>query len=194
MIFVQLMRININEQRAQIGLNITRSNLVLNQPSPEIQISDQPTQLQINAEQPTFTVNTDAIRREIGLSTSRQFAQDFAHAGRQAAMQGIARRASEGDTMARLQVQGTDAFPIISRNAQMARLGPVDFNVGLMPTSSPVMTWHVNQIDINFTRHSLQVDAPATNLAQVSLSPQHAVNAYFEVPPQMNISAVPLYV
>jgi len=188
-----LMRININEQRAQIGLNITRSNLNIQNPTPAVQINNQRSQLNINASQPSFTADNSAARYEMGLATSGEFARDFAAAGRQTAMQGIARRANDGDLMARFQVQGRDAVPTLARNASMARLGPREVNIGLMPTSRPNFTWHVNQININFSPHSLTVNASPQNTAPVSLHPQHSVSAYFAVPPQMDITAVPLY-
>ncbi|MCL2248399.1 MAG: DUF6470 family protein [Oscillospiraceae bacterium] len=188
-----LMRININEQRAQIGLNITRSNLNINNPSAAIQINDQRSQVQIHSEQPTFTADHSAVRRDMGLSTSGQFAQDFANAGRQAAMQGIGRRAREGDQMANAQVRGVDPMPMIARNNANARLGPIPVNIGLMPRSSPHFTWHVNRLQIGFTPHSLSVNTDPTNLAQVSLTPQHSVSTFYQTPPHMDITAVPLY-
>jgi len=188
-----LMRININEQRAQIGLNITRSNLNINSPEAAVQINDRRSQLQIHAPQPTFTADNSAIRRETGLSTSGQFAQDFAVAGRQSAMQGIGRRAREGDRMANAQLRGADPFPMIARDNANARLGPIPFNIGLMPRSSPNITWHVSQPQVNFTPHHLSINADLTNLAQISLTPQHSVSTFYRTPPHMDISAVPLY-
>ncbi|MCL2221136.1 MAG: DUF6470 family protein [Oscillospiraceae bacterium] len=188
-----LMRININEQRAQVGLNITRSNLNINSPTPAIQINSQRSQLNINSEQPTFTAHKEAVRREMGILTSGQFASEFANAGRQAALQGTARRANDGDLLARFQVQGRDGVPTLARNASMARLGPREVNIGLMPRSLIQMTWNVNQIDVNFSGHSLTVNASLENQAQISLHPHHAVSAYFAIPPHMDITAVPLY-
>jgi len=188
-----LMRININEQRAQLGLNITRSNLNINTPAPEIQINNQSSQLRIDKEEPSFTVHKEAVRREMGILTSGQFARDFADAGRQSAMQGIARRANDGDLLARFQVQGRDAIPTLARNASMARLGPVEVNIGLMPRSLLQMSWNVNQINVNFSNHSLTVDSTRENQAQISLHPPHSVSAYFATPPHMDITAVPLY-
>lgn len=189
----QLMRININEQRAQIGLNITRSNLNINSPRAQVQIQQRTTQLQVNTELPTFSQNSERLRDEIGLSTSLRFARNFAAEGRRTAMQGIGRRARDGDTMARHQVRGSDPIPAIARSASMARLGPVDFNIGLMPRSIPELHWQDGRIDINFTRHSIQINSGRANLARISLSPGHAVSAYLQRRPHIDITAVPLY-
>lgn len=188
-----LMRINITEQRAQLGLNITRSNLNIANPRAEIQLNQQPSQIQIDKEYPSFSIDGQRLRNETGLASTGVLAGNFAAQGRQAAMQGIARWANEGDLMASHQIAGSDPIPVIARNASMARLGPIEINIGLMPQSIPELEWDTGYVNINFTNHDIRVNSDGTNTAQITLHPRHAVSAYLETPPHINITSVPMY-
>jgi len=168
----------------------------ISHPKPQIRINNQPTQLQINTQTPSFRVNRQKINNESGLKGSGELAKDFRNKGRQAALRGARQAKDDGNFIANPNIPGDKSIPLLSKNKMMSRLQTRDINIGLMPASSPEITWQKGDISINWSKHSVVVDWDGDYMPSVTLQPRHSVDVYLRTQPYFRVSveeAVPGY-
>lgn len=173
-----IQRISIDQSFASIGLNITKAGLNINMPRGQLTIQKQDTQLQVDTQMPTFQMDRKAFT-EMNLKSHLEFAREFSAQGKQAAIQAIGQFKSDGNFLGELRNQG-DRVSQLAANKSNARLGRKDFNIGLMPRSTPELHWQQGYININWTKPDLQIDYNGGNTAEVSLNPRHSVEVYLQ--------------
>jgi len=185
---MSILRLNIDQQFAAIGVRSTPARMNIAQPRPQIRISNQNTQLQIDTQAPSFRVNRTKINNESGLKAPLELAKDFRNKGRQAALRGARQAKDDGNFIANPHIPGDKSIPALARNKAMSRLGTREFNVGLMPASSPEVTWQKGDISINWSKHSIVVDCDGAHMPRVTLAPKHSVDVFLRTQPYFRVS------
>lgn len=96
---MKLDQIQLNIQDAKVDLNITEPKQHIEQPRAQQHIEQPAATLQIHHTDAKLLVDSSQAYRDLGLFSTAESIQNFAAKGQSAVMEGIARRASEGDAM-----------------------------------------------------------------------------------------------
>ncbi|HEY8341515.1 MAG TPA: DUF6470 family protein [Calditerricola sp.] len=127
---MQLARLEIRQTFARLGLETTRPVQEIAQPKPDLGLTQRPARLSIERVPGRLVIDQSQAWAEAGLKDPLTLTRDFAAEGREAALEGIARIAEEGD---RLQAIETGENAIAAIAIDKALPPPADFTIALMP-------------------------------------------------------------
>lgn len=120
--------IQIRTTDAKLGLNISDSKQIIRQPKATQNIEQPAAILEMHTTRGIMRIDSSQARRDVGLTGQLESAANFASEGRRKAMQGIARRATEGNQMMDI-AHNSNAIPSIAKKNSFpvqAKLG-IDF-------------------------------------------------------------------
>ena len=184
---MSIKRIRIDQQFAQIGVRSTPAKLNIRKPRGQMSISTETPQMQIDRKAPSFRVNQQKIRNESGLKAPLVLAKEFRDKGRQAALRGARQNKDDGNFIANPKIPGDKSIPMLAKNKAMSRLGKREINVGLMPASSPEISWEKGQMNINWSKHSVVVDYNGEFMPQVTVDPKYSIEVYLRNRPYIQV-------
>lgn len=122
----------------------------IEQPGPDLDLQQPPAELHINRTPSVLSIDQTEARADVDLKSIRRRIEEFAQNGYQEWLNGIARRAQEGNELMRLENGGN---PIASIAKQNSKLFPIyDFNIGYVPKTGSV------KIDFQPTKLDIQWD------------------------------------
>jgi len=183
-----LLRINIDQQMAEVGVRSTPARLNISMPRGQLRIRNETPQLNIDSQAPSFRVNRQKINNESGLKSSNELAKDFRNAGRQAALRAARQAKDDGNFIANPHLPGDKAIPALAKNKAMSRLSANrNLNIGLMPASSPEFTWDKGHMNVNWSKHSIVIDWDGDHVPQMTVSPRHSVQTFLRTEPYFRI-------
>lgn len=96
---MKLDQIQLNIQDAKVDLNITQSQQHIEQSNAQQYIEQPAATLEIHHTDAKLLVDSSQAYRDLGLISNGESIQNFASKGQSAVMEGMARRASEGNAM-----------------------------------------------------------------------------------------------
>ncbi|GAB6931756.1 DUF6470 family protein [Calditerricola satsumensis] len=128
---MQLPRLEIRQTFARLGLEITRPVQEIEQPKPDLGLTQRPARLTIERVPGRLVIDQSEAWAASGLKDPLTLARDCAAEGREAALDGIARIAEEGDRLRAIET-GENAIAAIA--AEKALPPPADFTIALMPS------------------------------------------------------------
>jgi len=184
------MRINIDQQFAQIGVRSSNARMQISAPRENIRIQKQDPQLEVNTQIPRFRSPRQRISNESGLADPLTFAKRFRDRGKQGALQAAGSYAADGDFIANKNIPGDKSIPLLAKNKMGQRLGTKNVNIGLMPSSPPSLDWDKGYINVNFTKHSIAVDWSGSNMAEVNVDSGYPVEVSLTRQPSFRITSV----
>ncbi|MHB9093450.1 MAG: DUF6470 family protein [Eubacteriales bacterium] len=135
------MDLRITQQFAQLSINYIQSQIEINSRPADMEINNPPVQIHIDYTEPLA---------EIGYQKIVPFEAANANRGQIAVLQGIARVAREGDSLARSAGTG---WSIIGEIAWNKRFDQRDFNVDYVPHTPPEIWFTGGQPSINVQPH-----------------------------------------
>lgn len=160
--------INITITPAQLGLDISMGSMRLEQSHASMALKQPQAVMRVQNPSGRLQIDNRAVRQELGVGSQLVSARERAAASTRTALEGIARRAQEGDRMMRQP-------HVIAQLAKEAnyRNSHVETNVGVIPRSRPEITYvgdpnvHIEAIPqaprLQVTPHAPRVDlVPAT--------------------------------
>lgn len=152
----------------QLRIEHTWPKLGINRSQGQLSIEQSPGQLEIKSIQATLSLEGEPIRVEIdqypcradvGMKNNFDLLKEAAERGRGNALEGIGRRAAEGDQMAAIQNK-VDA--IVSQAASVTLQPPTEFNFTMLPQSRPIINF-VGEQTVAVQRGGVQLSSiPAT--------------------------------
>jgi len=182
------LRIKIDQQLAQIGVNNTPAKMNISLPRVQMRVRTEAAQMEVDRQAPTFKVNRRKINDESGLKAPLAFAKDFSGKGRQAALRGIGQNSRDGDFLANPDIPGKEAVPRLAKSKAMSRLASKkEINIGLMPESSPEIQWDKGHMRINWSRHSVVIDWEGDYLPEMTVDPKHSVEVFLRTQPYFRV-------
>lgn len=124
--------IQINTQRAIIGVHTNNAKIEYTTPQGHWEMQTTKAQMEISPGMPQVRIDQSIPFAEAGRKTLSMLVQDYADLGKQAVLEGTARRAQEGDVMARPPYGNGVQRIIMSKLPTRA-----DFNIKFIPMSKP---------------------------------------------------------
>jgi len=185
---MSLLRLNINQQFAQIGVRSTPARMNISMPKGQMRITTETPQMNIDKKAPSFRINRKKINNESGLKGPLELAKTFRNKGRSNALQAAANYKNDGNFIANPHIPGDKSIPMLSKNKMKRALAQPEYNVGLMPASSPEITWDKGHMNVNWSRHSVRIDYVGDSLADISIDPKHSVEVYLRTRPSFRVT------
>ena len=181
-----IQRINIDQQLAEIGVKTTPAKLNISMPRGTLTIKNERPEMKIERKAPSFTVNKRKQNNESGLKGPLELAKGFRNKGRQAALRAAGQAKNDGNYLANHKVKG-DKVPTLAKNKQMSRLGPKEFNVGLMPQTPADISWEKGYMRINWSKHSVVIDYSGEYMPDMSVDPKYSVEVFLRKEPYFRV-------
>lgn len=150
-------QIQIRTTDAKVDLNISKSAQYIKQPKANQTIEQPAATLEMHHTDAKLTVDSSQAYRDLGYFNNVEFAKNYAQAGESGVMEGIARRASEGEAMMNISKNSGNAMPSIAQSFdtfEQQRLG-----IEWKPSVGAVkIKYHEGSLDINIQAHKAKIN------------------------------------
>ncbi len=130
------MRLAIHTVWSRIGLNIKKPVQEILQPRGEQSIRQIKPQMTVERELPKVLIDQRRCFSEAGLKSPQELTDEYAALGRQAALEGTARRAEEGTRLGRIE-DSLSLRELLAGMAEENTWPKIDFNIDFIPKSRP---------------------------------------------------------
>jgi hypothetical protein len=127
---MKIPRLQIETTRAQLGITTHHAKVDIQQPKAEMTIQQPPAELHIRSTPSKLTIDQTKAREDVELKSIAKRMAEFAQQGQLDLLKGIARRASEGKQLMRIEEKGN----AISRIAKQNSTKEYQFNIGWIPS------------------------------------------------------------
>lgn len=151
------MDLRISQQAGLIGLNIEKPGVRLSITAPRLNVSAQVSEMRINSPQAEMEIDMSQSWADLGARKPDDYARDFTSQAQQKGMEGIARRAAEGNSQAAIE-KGGNVIDLIRSRFKAAAECP--YTIAYIPEHPPVITISPGEMQLE------------TSAGGVSCSPQ----------------------
>ena len=180
-------RITIDQQLAEIGVNITPAKLHIERGRMQMKISTESSQMEIEQQEPTFKVNREKINNESGLKTPEAVTMAYRDEGKSGAMRGARTAKDDGNFLGETRNRG-DRVARLAHNKAMSRMGKKQTNLDLMPKSLPEVEWSKGSMRINWSKHSVVIDWDGEYMPKLTVDPRYSIEVFLRTEPYFHVS------
>ncbi|MDF2533249.1 MAG: hypothetical protein K0Q65_2830 [Clostridia bacterium] len=176
--------IRISKTDGLIGINTTSANMSISQPKADFEMAIKHPKVEMHTEQIQVRIDQRQCFNESGLKDFTTLARDHANDGKQAVLEGIARRVNEGNMMAAIE-NNVDAIAEIAFNNSFTSHV---FDIETMPKSRPVIDFVGGTVDIRVDEGYVDIKSnPNKPLIDVEVGD---VEIYLRQRPEINIEFI----
>ena len=183
-------RVTIDQQLAEIGVNVTPARLHIERGRMQMKISTESSKMDIEKQDPSFKVNRKKINNESGLKTPDAVTMAYRNAGRSGAMRGARSAKDDGNFLGETRNRG-DRVARLARGKTMSRMGKKQTNLELMPKSLPEIEWSKGSMRINWSKHSVVIDWDGEYMPKLTVDPKYSVEVFLRTEPYFRINVEP---
>jgi hypothetical protein len=151
------MDLRITTKQGLIGINATQGKMNIDYGKSNFNIQTKNPEIDINITQPKVKIDQSKPLAEMGLNDIFGFIKNNVNKGRQAALNGIGKIASQGNELARIEAGGN----VISRQAQYNAFEQYkkEVNIDFVPKSRPEIDLNEGKVDINLKRGDVSIQS-----------------------------------
>jgi len=182
-----IQKISIDQQLAEIGVRNTPAMMRIQQQRPEMSIKTESPHMEIERKNPTFKVNRKKINNESGLKGSPELSKEYRDKGRVGALRGSKNSVHDGNFLGETRKPGDRVSKLAHSKAMNNIAKKQNFNIGLMPKSSPDIIWDKGSMRINWSKHSIVIDWDGEYMPQVTIDPKSSIEIFLRTEPHFRI-------
>ena len=154
---MKLDQIQIHTTDAKVDLHISDPVQHIEQPRAQQHIEQPAATLEIHSEAAKLFIDSSQAYRDLGLLTPKESVEQYAQKGKEKVMEGIARRASEGDQMMNIGKNSGNAIQQIA--ASKVFRAPPQMAITWKPSVGAVkIHYQAGNLDINIQPHKPRID------------------------------------
>jgi len=127
---MEMPQLRLSQTYAKIGMNIEKPKQSIQQPPATMEIRQEPANLEIVRTAPNLRIDQTQAWNEMNLKDPFTLTRDEAREAYQQWLEGIARRAAEGERLAAIENKGN---PIAEIAQQSGSPGPANINIAFIP-------------------------------------------------------------
>jgi len=180
-------KLTIDQQLAEIGVNVTSAKMNINLPRMKMKITTENPQMDIERKSPTFKINRKKLNSESGLKPPMELAKEWRAKGLSGAQKGTKTAGDDGDFLGDTRIRGNRIAKLSRNKAMAAATRRKQSNIGLMPKSSPEVEWDKGYMRINWSKHSIVVDWDGEYMPQLTIDPKHSVEIFMRTEPHFKV-------
>lgn len=128
-------QIRLQSTPARLDMSVDKGSLEIRQKQAEVEIEQPKAELTIESRPSQLTIDQTKAREDVGYKSVPRMIEDAAAEGKQAVMEGIARRGQERDELLQIQNGGNPIAAQAKRNSQGS---PKQFGIGWIPSPNSV--------------------------------------------------------
>lgn len=156
----------INKVDGQLGIKTTNAKLYIEQPPADFRIEHKDSKLIMHTEQVQILIDQSACFSEEGLKSNMELLEQAKEMGRQALMEGIARRAQEGRRMGNVGKNANAIAEIAFENS----FDNHEFGLATIPMSRPKFDVKGGTVDIQVDEGYVRIYA-SPNKPKIEVEP-----------------------
>ncbi|WP_188206710.1 DUF6470 family protein [Alkalibacillus aidingensis] len=181
---MQLPPIQYHIQQGRIGIQTHDAEQQITQREADLQISQPEADIEINRTPPKLSIDQSQAWRDMGISGPLESTKENADEGKQTALEGVARRAREGNEMARIEHGDGAVERIAKRNMPNEYRG---FTMGWIPSSyfAVDIEYDPGDVDVNVQKNDPIIEA-TPNKPVMNYQPGN-VDVYMEQHPDFEM-------
>lgn len=150
-------QLQIQTTKGFLELQITKPTQEIQQPRATITQEQPAAILEISTTRPQLSIDTTEARAEIDLKSIRRRIEEHAQNGQQAVLEGIGRRASEGQQMMHIENNGGNVFAELSKQNEPRPYAPA--GIRFVGNKSGVqMSFQPGSVETHFTPQKPTMD------------------------------------
>lgn len=173
---MQLPRVNINATSISIGLQTNNGKIKIRQPKANLEIKQPPANIQYHKTPSKLKIDQTKAWESMGLKHIYRTIEEYASKGKQKWLQGIARTASQGDQLMKIEKGGNPIAEQAKVNSHSAKR---EFNIGWIPPIGSVDIQYIpGKLQINVTPQKPVIES-TPNKPKISFQPGD-VNVYVQ--------------
>lgn len=155
---MKLDQIQIRTQDARVDLNISDSNQYIKQNPAQQSISQPAATIQMSHTNAKLSIDSSQARYDIGLLSPKESVAEYARKGKQAVMEGIARKVSEGNQL--MAIENKDGANILANIAKSHDTFTVQkIGIKFIPSFKAVkITYQAGDLNIHTQVNKPQID------------------------------------
>lgn len=154
---MQVPQIRMESTFAQLGLNIEKPVQQIEQPKATLSIEQPPAIMNIETVKGQLTIDQTRAFNEIGLKNVFKSIEEFAAEGYQAHLEGMSRRARQGDELMRIENGGN---PIQSQAKENGERPYRELSIKFIPSPLSVdINYEPGRAEVNFEPQRPRIDA-----------------------------------
>lgn len=149
-------QIRMESTMGQIGMRTNPARQLVEQPRAILEIQQPPAEIQIERTPGRLTIDQTKAWEDMNLKSIPRLMEEFAQEGHSNLLEGIARRAVEGDELMRIE-QGASPIPQIAK--QNSEKPQASFNIGFIPSHFSVkIDYDPGTLDIQWKQNKPVID------------------------------------
>lgn len=154
-----MLRLNISQQYAKIGLTTDKPQINLSTTLPRIELSTEAAKVEISQPHGELEIDQTPCRASIGIKNWTEFAYDLADEGRNGFLEAIANLSQEGDRLAAIEDE-----PEAIANISWEKINPEPSDVSLEWIENPIIHYQMNQPEFNVAEGKLNSEFKSATL------------------------------
>jgi hypothetical protein len=188
---MRVMRINIEQQRAQIDIDIQNARLQLKMPDRRMEIRHIQPEMAVASEAPEVRLDMDELKANTGLKNNDQLLAEAVQKAKAEARQGVRDIVNLSDFLGDVTVQG-NKVAMAAKDQMLAYQNP---DMGRSPVPPGVeMDGKPGKLEIEWTDHDLSIDWTGDYMPEFYVEPPCSVNVEISRPPSVKISVEEVYI
>lgn len=158
-----MLKLNIEQQYARLGLNISEPAVQLDIKPPEIQLSTKAAEVEIRQSQGQLKIDSYPCRYSAGFRKTGDATAELAEKGMQAALQAIAKIAGDGNRLGAIQTGETDVIAHMAAESMLEEMP----DVVLAHINPPKISYQPGDVEFNAGKGkvSLSLERGSVDLA-----------------------------
>ena len=178
--------INIDQQYATIGINVTPAQMKITTPHPEMTVTSESPEMTVESKRPEFKVNWKKVRSESGLKPPGDFTLSVRDNARGKIMNYVGESVHDGDYLGKVEAPGNR----VARQSRTKSLktAQVDINIESVPKSLPEVEWKPGYIHIKWSDHKFKIDWQGEYMPEILIDPPFSVEIFLRDRPYIKIS------
>jgi hypothetical protein len=179
-------RINIDQQRATIGITFPRPALQIDTPQPSMKITVEDARLEMHWDMPVFSTDKTEYYNELGLKKPETLRRDQQAAYKQAGLENTAKITRDGWYIGAVEQQGNRVAELEKRRT----LAPptVTVNVKAFPSHLPQMSWEISRPETEYFPYEINIDVDGEYMPSITLDGSLFVEVYLRDRPYLTIT------
>ncbi|MFS0783689.1 DUF6470 family protein [Bacillus sp. 1P06AnD] len=152
-------QIRLESQPALISLKTNNAVANIEQPGANIDIEQPKAEMDIERTPSRLTIDQTAAWEAMDLKSSRRRTEEYAADGEQALLDGMARRAQDGDELMQIEYGGDPIAEQAKRNSEQPEK---QFNLGFIPPMFSVkLDYDPGKVEVNWQTHKPNINSHA---------------------------------
>lgn len=181
---MQGIKLNIQQQRAEINVEIQNAQLHVKMPRREMVINHEPARMEIRRSEGEVDLDLRAFKSNLGLKNYDEITRAAAQKAKVKAQENVKENVSEG-----IQLQDRSKGQTIGKLAKNKMMAPKNPRPGRNPVPPPVeMDGKPGRMEIEWVKGGITIDWEGDNLVEVYVEPPHSVEIQLSQRPSVQVS------